>query len=200
MSKKLHIIYVPGLGDQNPNRQRAIVKTWRWWGVTAELFQMNWADDVAWDTKFNKLLQRIDELIDAGSKVGLVGASAGSSAVINAYAARTTKIVGVVSIAGKINRAHKIGDGYRRKNPSFVDSAEACRDALASIGPKDRKRILSRYGLADEVVYKPDSRVDGAVNRLVPMVGHVPVIATQLLFGAPGFIRFLKRQAKLQAK
>lgn len=194
MKKRLHLIYIPGLGDHHPTGQARAVKTWRLWGVGAEMFQMNWADDVEWRVKFQLLLTRIDELSSQNKDVGLVGASAGASAVINAFAERRNAVVGVVLIAGKVNRPEKIGSHYHKKNPSFIESAYAAPASLKKLSSDDRKRILSRYALADETVYKPDSRIEGARNRIVPTIGHAPTIAVQLIFGAPSFIRFLKRK------
>jgi hypothetical protein len=194
--QKLHIIYVPGLGDRKVAGQRAAIRTWRWWGVEPELFQMNWGDKEAWAPKFKRLLARIDELSADGTPVGLVGASAGASAIINAYAARKDQLVGVISIAGKINRPEVIGARYRRNNPAFITSAQACAEALKTLTKADRQHILSHYAVLDGIVYKADSRVPGAHNRITPTIGHVPTIATQLLFGSPIFLRFLKKQVK----
>jgi len=196
MKNNLHVIYVPGLGDDNPKGQARAVSTWRWWGVEAELFQMKWSDQEPWQPKFNRLLARIDELLAQNMQVGLVGASAGGSAVINAYAARKNDIAGVVCIAGKINRPELIGDSYRKKNPAFVTSVEDCISALKGLNRYDRAKILSRYAYKDEIIGKPDSMIIGAKNQTIPIVGHVPIIATQIFFGAPSFLKFLKRQAK----
>lgn len=199
MQKRLHLIYIPGLGDHHPTGQGQAVKTWPWWGADAEMFQMNWADNVAWHLKFGRLLARIDELLAQNKDVALVGASAGASAAINALAERKNAIVGAVLIAGQVNRPDKIGNYYRRRYPSFIESAYAAPASLEKLTSDDRKRILSRYALADETVYKSDSRIEGARNRIVPSIGHAPTIALQLIFGAPSFIRFLKRkQNKVQ--
>jgi predicted alpha/beta hydrolase family esterase len=196
MDKQLHVLYVPGLGDNRISKQLKAIRTWRWWGVTPELLQMNWADKQPWEEKFERLLMRIDKLHAQNKEIALVGASAGASAVINAYAVRKDKIAGCVLIAGKVNRPSAIGNQYRKKNPAFVAAAYSCEQALTTLNNKDRQRILSRYALVDETVYKPDSKIPGANNRLVPTVGHVITIATQLTLGAPSFIRFLKLQAK----
>jgi len=200
MDQQLYLIYIPGLGDSRVTGQRKAVATWRWWGVEAELFQMNWADKEAWTTKFARLLKRIDTLTAQGKRVGLVGASAGASAVINAYATRRDHIAGCVLIAGKVNRPEAIGRRYQQQNPAFVTAAHDCQTALDSLTFGDRKRILSRYALADETVYKPDSRIAGAQNRLVPTIGHAFTIATQLVFGAPSFIRFVKRLEQMKTE
>lgn len=191
---KLHVIYIPGIGDDRTGLQGRIVKTWRIWGVESELWSMDWADGRSWGSKSETFLDHIDELARGGKKIALVGASAGGSAAMNIYAQRRDKISGVVCIAGKINYPETIGKRYRQKNRSFVESAEQCQDSLKRLNEADRKRIMSRYGIYDELVPKRDSVIDGAHNRIVLGVGHGITIATQIIFAAPVFIRFLKRQ------
>lgn len=191
---KLHVIYVPGLGDRKVDGQRAVVRRWRWWGVEPELLQMNWGDKEPWKPKLNRLLSRIDELYADGQAVALVGVSAGASAVINAYAARKDKVVGVVCIAGKINRPEAIDSRYERNNPAFITSVTNCAQALKTLTPEDRRHILSRYGAIDGLVLRKDSIVPGARNRVSFTFGHVPTIALQITLGAPGFLWFLKCQ------
>ncbi|MGC1176831.1 MAG: hypothetical protein WA843_02070 [Candidatus Saccharimonadales bacterium] len=193
MKKPLHLIYIPGLGDHRNKGQRWAVSTWCWWGVEAEFFLMNWADKETWELKFERLLARIDELAKNGESVALVGASAGASAAINAFAARKDVVAGVVCVAGKINRPKAIREHYKQTDPAFVTSVVACQQALASLTAKDRARILSRFAVFDGVVTTSDSRIPGARNRFTPMIGHPTTIAFQLIFGAPGFIRFLKQ-------
>ena len=195
MNKKLHVIYVPGIGDQNPKLQAKAISTWRLYGVEPELFQMNWADNRPWEIKFNQLLARIDELSAQGHSVTLVGASAGGGAVINAYAARKDKVVGAVTISGKIHRPDKIGSRYRKNNSSFVESAYAVPDSLEKLNQEDRKHIFCRYGLFDEIVPVKESRIEGAKNLYAPTLFHAPSIAFQLLLGAPSLMSFLKKQS-----
>lgn len=194
MSKHLHLLYVTGLGDSNvTNRQKAI-NTWKLWGVTSEIVQMNWRTG-DWETKYQKLLKQIDNAVAKGCKVALVGESAGAGAAINAYAARKDVVTGVVLLAGKVNRPQAIGGSYRKSNSAFVDSAQAAVPSLKSLNNDDRKRILSRFAVADPIVTASDSRIPGAKNQVVPTAGHIFTIATQIIFGAPSFIRFLKKLA-----
>lgn len=191
---KLHVIYIPGLGDSNVSNQIKVVNTWKWWGVEAELFRMNWSDDVKWEIKFNKLLARIDELANSGKKIGLVGASAGAGAVINAMAARQSSIIGAVCICGKINFPEDISSKFFDSNSSFKASAFEAPNSLDKINMEKRKSILSRYAPYDETVRRRDSVIEGARNRTILTVGHFITIALHLLFGAPSFLRFLKKQ------
>lgn len=193
MNKKLYLIYVTGVGDSNPNGQRKAVKTWRLWGVEAELFQMNWATNEPWETKFKKLLARIDLLTTQNKKVAIVGASAGAAAVINAYSARKDQLVGCVLIAGKVNKPEAIGRSYSKRNPALVEAVSQCQESLDNLDSSDRKRILSRYALIDEIVPKSDSYIKGANNQVVFSAGHFLTIFTQMLLGAPSFIKFLKK-------
>ena len=142
-----------------------------------------------------RLLARIDKLLATGRQVGLVGASAGASAAINAYAARSDSLVGVVVIAGKVNRPEAVGKHYKGRNPAFWQSIQSSPQSLKQLNPPDLRRVQSRYAVADETVHKPDSIIPGADNRMVPTATHFFTIATQLLIGAPFFIRFLKRLA-----
>jgi len=197
MSSRMHVIYIPGLGDSRVNQrfngQRILVSSWRFWGVRPHVFQMNWSDNEAFAPKLERLLKLIDSL-SKQAPVGLVAASAGASAALNAWAARPQAIVGVVCIAGKINNPSTIGNSYQQKNPAFWESAQLSAKSLASLSARDRKRLLSIYGMADELVPARDSKVSGAYNRQVKTMGHAIIIATQLAYGAPRFLRFLKSQ------
>jgi pimeloyl-ACP methyl ester carboxylesterase len=196
MKSKLHVIYLPGIGDAGGSFQPWAVRAWQRYGVESELYSMNWADDVSWQTKFEGLLKHIDELAEKGP-VALVGASAGAAAAINAYAARQDKIVGVVTICGKINNPDSIGQRYRSQNSSFVEAAYQTADSLKQVDDAHRQHILCRYAIFDQVIYtKADSKIPGAHNRLSPTFLHAPTIGLQITLGAPSFIRFLKKQAK----
>jgi pimeloyl-ACP methyl ester carboxylesterase len=185
------VIYVPGLGDHNARGQESLIATWSWWGVRPHMFRMHW-NNGSFKPKLQTLLAKIDELHDAGHTVSLVGASAGATAALNAFAARPNKIHRVVLIAGWVHHPENIGPVYRSKNPAFVESAMQVKDSL-DILQGDVSRIQSRYAIIDLIVPSSNSLVGGASNRVVFSFGHGLTIATQLLFGAPFWIRFLKR-------
>lgn len=194
---KHSVIYIPGLGDANPRGQLALVRAWKWYGVEPHFFQMNWADGEAFVLKLDRLLMLLDGQHAKGNKVSLVAASAGAGAAINAFAARKNVVSGVVLIAGWVNFPEDIGQGYRRKNPAFVESAYRVQPSLDTLNfEADRARIQSRHAIFDPVVSQKYSEVIGGHNVTVPSIGHATTIATQLAVGAPSFLRFLKRQAK----
>jgi pimeloyl-ACP methyl ester carboxylesterase len=191
MRQPLHIIYVTGLGDRKPTMQRRAVWFWRVYGVRPHFFQMNWADGEAWQSKFDRLLELIDELKAQGD-VALVGVSAGAAASILAFAERPSDLLGLVLIVAKVNRMDGIQQKYLEQNLAFATVAKDEPAALAALTDKQRQRIMSRYGF-DTFVRKADSDVKGAHNRRVFGVTHFWTIAEQDTLGAPNFIRFLKR-------
>lgn len=177
-----------------PTGQRKLVSAWRIWGVQPHFIQMNWGDGKPFEPKLNKILAKIDDLHAKGHQVSLVGASAGGGAVINAFAARKEKVASVVTLSGKINDPDGIGTRYSGPNPAFVESAFMVQPSLDKLDfYKDRSRIQSRYAFFDPIVPLSDSKVVGANNNMLPTIGHGFTIATQLLFGAPVFLHWLKQ-------
>ncbi|CAN5134914.1 hypothetical protein BH09PAT3_BH09PAT3_4350 [soil metagenome] len=195
----MQVIYIPGLGDdkvtQTLSAQRLAVTTWRFHGVTPHLFQMKWSDTESFELKLDRLLKLIDEL-SLKDKVALVCASAGATAALNAFAERRDVVVGVVCIAGKINNPQAIGSGYKQRNPSFWESAQQTNQSVSKLAASDRQRVLSIRAMFDEIVPAKDSIFEGAHNKRVGTSGHAITIITQLLFGAPAFLSFLKQVAK----
>lgn len=196
MNNKLHIIYVPGLGKARPPVQSLLIKTWRLWGVESELIEMDWGGKEPWKEKRKRLSDRIDAAAIQGKSVALVAASAGASAALDAYATKENEVTGVMLISGMVNHPEKIGESYRRRNVAFAASTYDGVKALAALSRGDRGRIVSTYALLDEFVAPKYSKVEGARNHRSPTIGHVMTIGFQILFGAPLFIRSLKRQAR----
>lgn len=192
--KKLTVIYITGLGNSDKKGQRLVVKFWRLYGVKPVFCDMCWGEGV-WDEKFQRLLKLVD---DSEGPVALVGVSAGASAAINAYAARKDRVSGVVLLAGWVNRPQDVGAYHYEHNPAFVDSAKLAPESLAKLDRSARQRILSRYAYKDWIVSAKHSMVEGAHNERERTKGHGFTIATQILFGAPSFLKFLKRQTKIK--
>lgn len=194
---KHYVIYIPGIGDDTKGLQAKLINIWKLFGVQPQVFEMPWTGTESFETKLARLLELIDDLSAKGHKVSLVGASAGAGAAINAFAARKDIITGIVCICGKINNPDAIGPRYRKRNPAFIESAMNVQFSLDKLDvDTDRPRILSRYASLDLIVPRADSIVLGGKNQTVYSVGHSTTIATQLVFGASSYLRFLKRLAK----
>jgi len=195
MNVRHAVIYVPGLGDSRIGGQLLAMKLWRLQGVRAELFQMNWSDGEPYEPKQRRLLARVDRLLKQGYRVSLVGASAGGSAVINAYAERQDQLHCAVGICGKLlsHGLSSVHPKYYQKNPAFLESMRRLQGSDEHLTKAHRERILSLRPLYDESVPIAETRIPGSKERIVPVFGHVFGIAYGLLFGSFGIIRFIKR-------
>jgi pimeloyl-ACP methyl ester carboxylesterase len=190
-----HVIYVPGLGDAKAQGQELVTKLWRPLGVQGHYVPLRWAVDEPWKLKLQHLLDAIDALSKTGT-VSLVGTSAGASAVLQAYALRKDKVAGVVCICGKINHPETVNPRYYTENPAFKDALAQLQAALPGLSAADRDHILSIHPLWDGTVSPADTILPGAHERTLLTVGHPFSIFCALTFGAPGMMRFLKRQAQ----
>jgi pimeloyl-ACP methyl ester carboxylesterase len=191
---KLHIIYVPGLGDTKVTVQRWAFRWWRIYGVRPQLFHVNWANGEPFQPKLQSLLQLIDDITASGDRVSLVSASAGASAALNAFVARPEKIQRVACICGKIQRPEAVSPVLYQRNPAFQDSMQMLAASLAKLQPSDRARILSTHPLFDEMVPVPDTRLDGAIYQVLPSAFHLISIGYGLTLGSWRIARFLKKR------
>ncbi|HUS26472.1 MAG TPA: hypothetical protein VMY99_03940 [Nevskiaceae bacterium] len=187
-----HIIYVPGLSDSRADGQGLATKAWVLYGVKGHCLRMHWADGEPFAPKLQRLLDTIDELAAAGHTVSLVGASAGASAVLQAFAARKDTVAGVVCICGKIQHPETVRDAVYAENPAFMQAMKRLSTSLHSILPADRARILSIHPRADNSVPPEDTIIEGAVEKTIPTSGHARSIFYALTVGAPTVVGFLK--------
>ncbi|MDO8335585.1 MAG: hypothetical protein Q7T74_02260, partial [Candidatus Saccharibacteria bacterium] len=171
------IIYVTGLNDANPAFQKLAISAWQIYGVQPILFQSNWADGISFSEKLENLLQLIDDNYEQGNVVSLMGASAGASMAVAAYARRVEKINGVAFICGKLRRPEAVGARYYLQNPAFREAMSTLNDNLASLTKIERARMMSIHPLFDETVVITDTFVDGAKKAILPTLFHVPSIA-----------------------
>ena len=186
-----HVIYIPGLGDNMPHGQSIVLNIWRLFGLKTHYFPLGWADKEDFEPKFNRLLAKIDYLVKDGHTVSLVGVSAGASAVLNAYA-KNKNIHAVVCVCGKIQNPQTVHDHTYQKNPAFKQSLARVQGSLKEISSKDRKKIMSIHPIEDSTVPVRDTIMPGAVEKQIPVKGHVFSIAYTILFGGRTIAKFVK--------
>ena len=191
---KLHIIYVPGLGDFRIKSQKLALSTWQVYGVTTEVCQMKWSDGQSFQPKLERILSRIDAAVAAGKPVAIVGTSAGASAALNAYALRKGQLKGVALICGKVLRPETISDYTYRANPAFRESMQRLDVSLPVLNDDDRARILSIHPFADQSVPVADTKLPGCREALVPTFGHAASIAATITIFSYKAVHFLRRQ------
>lgn len=188
---KHHVIYLPGLGDSKTHGQDDAIKRWEKYGLETHFFPLGWADKESFEPKFKRLLSKIDELLKTGDKVSLVGVSAGASAALNAYALRSS-LSSVVLICGKVNDPQSIGESVYLENPAFKQSVFAVKDSLAQLNPAQIKRIMSIHPLRDQSVPVPDTIIKGALEKTVPVIGHIFGIFFTIVFKGKLIAKFIK--------
>jgi pimeloyl-ACP methyl ester carboxylesterase len=191
--KEHHVIYVPGLGDKYSYGQDKALKLWKWFGIVSHYHAVGWDDGESFVPKLARLLDMIDDLSNKHT-VSLAGASAGASAVLNAYAAKNDRIAGLVSISGKINHPETVGEDLYNENPAFRQSMELLPQNLKQLNQQMRQRIMSIHPLYDTQVPPPDTLIDGAHEKLIWSVGHSFSIGIAITLGAYGICNFLKQQ------
>jgi pimeloyl-ACP methyl ester carboxylesterase len=191
MNEMIQAFYIPGLGDSSSQGQRHVLKLWSIYGVKVHYYPMYWSDDRSYAEKIEAFLSAIDDQSKQGSRLALIGTSAGASAVINAFAAKKDVVDRVVCISAKLNNPQTAA-GRFEKNPSFKDSLDMVASSLASLSKTDRKRILSLHPIYDGVVPIRDTRIEGAHEGTEPVVGHAVSIAYALTLGSHRIANFLK--------
>jgi pimeloyl-ACP methyl ester carboxylesterase len=192
MKKPLHIIYVPGILDNIYHVQSFAVRTWRLSGVHGHCHEMPWSGPASYELKFQRLLEEIDKHDAKGHMVALVGASAGASAVLNAYVAQPDKIKGVILLCPKINYPETVSPKTYAKNPAFRESLKQLQPNLTKLTARQKERTLSYYSPADGTVPYEATVIPGVQQRKLPAIKHARAIIYGITFGAPDFIRFLK--------
>ena len=190
------VIYVPGLGDGRVGSQQLAVKLWRYQGVEPHLVQMNWADNEAFAPKLQRILDLIDQLHEQGKTVSLVGASAGGSAVMHAYAERPDRVQGVVLLCGKIRNRNNVSHQTYSHNVAFQQSMDYIKEDLARLGKAERRRVLSLRAFMDESVPAPDTQLEGIKTGHILAIGHALGIAVGLTLASPRVLNFLKRRSR----
>ena len=197
--KQHHIVYIPGLGDTKTRGQRLAVRLWRTYGVYGHCHPVIWNSAESFDKKLKDLLSEIDELLAKGYVVSLMGASAGASMALHAYAERKQDMIGVALVCGELAEAKTINASYFEGNPAFQTSMERLPKTLASLSFDDRQRIISIHPLYDETVPVADTRLDGARMRTVMSFGHATTIGFVLTMDAYVPLWFLERWARRRA-
>jgi len=188
-----YVIYIPGLNDHQWPSQFRLVRAWRIFGVKPYIFRMNWAAGEPFARTFKQLLDLIDDLTGQGHRVSLVGVSAGASVVLNAFANRPQSAARMVCLCGKIQNGQTISPATLQANPAFKESLAMLPGSLNALQPDARARILSIHPLADNSVPVADTKLDGAVERTIPTIGHGFSIFYGLTLGSFGITRFCKK-------
>jgi pimeloyl-ACP methyl ester carboxylesterase len=192
MKQQRHVIYIPGIGDNIYHVQSAAIRFWRLYGVHGHCYEMPWAGSEEYDPKMGRLLDKIDSLKSQGHTVSLIGASAGASAVLNAFVERKDKISGLIYICAKINGPDSVSRQTYDRNPAFKTSMDKLQVNLSKINTTDKKYMLSVYSSSDKVVPYRATVISGVKEKRLSFLSHAATIIYSITFLAPTLLHFLK--------
>jgi pimeloyl-ACP methyl ester carboxylesterase len=204
MSQTHHVIYIPGLGDQDKTSyknifkaslQKKLINGWQKLGVVPHYFAVGWSDSEPFEQKLKRLVDLIDSLSDAGTTVSLVGASAGASLALNGYMQRRHKISGVVFVCGELGSSANIRPSYFKNNPAFKGSMKQLDINLKRLNDTDKAKMLSIHPLYDEIVPIKDTKIARVKNRHIISVEHALSIGLAMTIYKRIVINFLKQQS-----
>lgn len=198
-SMKITAVCIPGLFDKRKGLiflQRQLLRGWRLYGIRTELFVVRWTNDAElFDDRFETLLKRIDELTRAGSQVVLVGASAGASTALAAFAKRKDSVLSMVSICGQLQGVERVPDAALDINPRFEASLKMMEKGFKTLSKTERQRILTFRPRVDAVVLPEDAELDGAMNIQMPVAGHLFGIGFAIAARGRQIARFVTKTA-----
>ncbi|HSX15887.1 MAG TPA: hypothetical protein VLF40_03800 [Candidatus Saccharimonadales bacterium] len=192
MPKAHHVIYVPGITDDVRHVQGIAVRLWGLHGLHGHMHVMPWAGPGVYDAKHQALLAHIDMLAEKGYIVSLVGASAGASAVINAYVERLGTVAKVAYVTGKINHPETVRPQIYQENPAFKASLLRLQTNLAKLTADDKARMRSFYARDDRTVPYEDTRIPGVAEERLTVLGHAWGIFSAVTIEFYRVARFLK--------
>jgi pimeloyl-ACP methyl ester carboxylesterase len=204
MSQTHHIIYIPGLGDQDKasfknifkaSLQKKLINGWHNLDVAAHYFAVGWSDSEPFGQKLKRLTDLIDGLSGPGARVSLVGVSAGASLAFNGYVERRRKISGVVFVCGELGGSACVRPSYFKTNPAFKGSMKQLDTNLSRLNDTDRTKMLSIHPLYDEIVPIKDTKIAGVKNRRIISVEHALSIGLAMTIYKRIVINFLKQQS-----
>ena len=195
MKQQHHVIFVPGILDDIYHAQSALTASWRLHGVHGHCHEIPWAGKERWEPKFRRLLDRIDSLKAQGHLVSLAGASAGASAVLNAYVQRKDQITGVAYICAKINAPETVEAKTYRENPAFKTALYDIQPHLKKLTPADKAKFHSFYSPGDTRVPYAATVIAGVEETRLPALRHGRAILYALGPGAGTLLAPLKHAA-----
>lgn len=197
MRRQHHIIYVPGILDDIYHGQSTLVKLWEVHGVHGHCHEMPWEGPEPFEPKLQRLLDQIDGYRAEGHTVSLVGASAGASGILNAYAKRKDDLHSLVYICAKINTPETVSKKIYGRNPAFKTSMEVLQKNLPKLTPADKAKMHSFYSPSDGTVPYEATVIPGVAESRLPALRHGKAILYSLSFGAPKLLSALREPGKL---
>lgn len=175
MSLNNHIIIIPGLGNRVDEHVWA-TRSWGEFGIIPHVFDTRWqVEEKGFPEKLGRLLELVDSLSRADSRISIIGNSAGSSLALNLFAKRKRSIDRIIINCGRVREGDWPWFTFNQataRSPSFKDSVLHSQKNEGTLTPDDRRKILTIRPLFDEVVPPTTITIPGAINRVIPTIEH----------------------------
>lgn len=194
------LIVVPGFNgtEKRLNFFREAMKPWEQHGITSIVFPVQWHESDHF-THLDRLGNMIEAELEDGSKVSLLGASAGGVLAINAFA-ENPQINKVVTVSSRLTSAKYTGyigmDDIRAVSPASAEGIALLEAHQKDALPESlRLRIMNtRAFLGDDQVHPSTSFLKGAENVWMPPVkNHIHAVSSALTIESGVIIDFLKK-------
>jgi len=181
------VILIPGLGKNHNERIFLWLRPlWRLYGIKLHVCEINWEDDEKFAPKYQKLKNLAQQ---CNNLIGIVGASAGASAMVNLLAGETKLVKRGVSVCGLFEPSYLNREIMQHRSPAFLESLDMAAGELR--GNLDlAAKILTIRPRADRVVDPKVATVMGAHDLRVASRGHAISIAYVLTFKVRVIRRF----------
>jgi pimeloyl-ACP methyl ester carboxylesterase len=198
MNKEHHLIYIPGLHDSNRFNKffhQLATRRWQSKGFYPHIYYPNWEDDRDFKEILKEITTIIDTLVAKEHIVSLIGQSAGGSAALNAFCIRKDVVNGVVNITGRLKAGKHVTpslDKAAKTSSTFKESIlllEHVHEPLLT--EAERKKIMTIRPLLDQTVPTVTVAVQGAQNKIVPIIEHSLAGGIISIFWTNQWMRFL---------
>jgi len=194
MSSEHHVIYVPGLKDQRKGYE-FLINGWKIYGIIPHVHRVGWENgEKSFRPKLKKLVTEVNNLINKGNIVSLVGGSAGGSAVLNTLV-EEPRVNAVVNLCGRLRAGKNVFPSLElaaRNSPSFKESVLLFESLELKMKPELRRKVLNLIPIWDEVVPKTTVPLKGATNKTLFSIEHMFSGFLGMTLFSPTIMKFIK--------
>ena len=171
---KNYVVIVLGLGEAAP-LYRFFVRNWeKKYNLMPVVHVVGWKDKTEqFDTKLRRLQTRVQELVQAGHNVSLIGVSAGASISLTTYARLREQgihISSYTSVCGRFNMGHHwwypLSYGVNRI-PTFKQSVLTAQQYVPQIQGQNHTPAACFYSVFDEVVPTSASTLEQVPRAMI---------------------------------
>ena len=196
MQPKEHVVFIyPGLGDGTLLVDFA-VRNWHHYGLIPIVKSVGWRNEEPFQHILNRLSALVDEQINMGRMVSLIGTSAGGSAALNVFVENLEGIHRVVTVCSRLRTGPVVGlrsfEKMTRTSNAFAQSVQLLEYLEPSLLLRERQQVMTvKALLGDEMVPASTSTLQGARNISIPTAEHMLSISAALTVFSGRLIKFL---------